>query len=113
MAETVGVSLKDMKLSYDDDSKNIHIQVAVKKLKPNAQVSVREAYEKEIKFMSRLRDKNIVCLLAICTSGSPFIVMEYMENGDLNQYLQKYELATSDSSTIQAKVRSTVMEEMV
>jgi len=50
--------------------------------------------------MSRLRDENIVCLLAICTSGSPFIVMEYMENGDLNQYLQKYEIATSDSSTI-------------
>ena len=100
LAETVGVSLKDMKLSYDDNSKNIHIQVAVKKLKPNAQVSVREAFEKEIKFMSRLRDENIVCLLAICTSGSPFIVMEYMENGDLNQYLQKYELATSDSSVI-------------
>jgi len=100
LAETVGVSLKDMKLSYDDDNKNIHIQVAVKKLKPDAQLSVREAFGKEIKFMSRLRDENIVCLLAICTSGSPFIVMEYMENGDLNQYLQKYELATSDSSTI-------------
>ena len=100
LAETVGVSLKDMKRSYDDDSKNVRIQVAVKKLKPNAQLSVREAFGKEIKFMSRLKDENIVCLLAICTSGSPFIVMEYMENGDLNQYLQKYELATSDSSVI-------------
>jgi len=97
LAETVGVSLKDMKLSHDNDNKNIHIQVAVKKLKPDAQLSVREAFGKEIKFMSRLRDENIVCLLAICTSGSPFIVMEYMENGDLNQYLQKHELATSDS----------------
>ena len=99
LAETVGVSLKDIKMG-DDDSKDIHIQVAVKKLKPKAQSSVRESFEKEIKFMSRLKDENIVCLLAICTSGSPFIVMEYMENGDLNQYLQKYELATSDSSTI-------------
>ena len=99
LAETVGVSLKDIKMGHDD-SKNIHIQVAVKKLKSKAQSSVRESFEKEIKFMSRLKDENIVCLLAICTSGSPFIVMEYMENGDLNQYLQKYELATSDSSVI-------------
>ena len=97
LAETVGVSLKDMKRSHDNDSKNVRIQVAVKKLKPNAQVSVREAFGKEIKFMSRLKNENIVCLLAICTSGSPFIVMEYMENGDLNQYLQKYELASLDS----------------
>jgi len=97
LAETVGVSLKDMKLSHDDDNKNIHIQVAVKKLKPNAQLSVREAFGKEVKFMSRLRDENIVCLLAICTSGSPFIVMEYMENGDLNQYLQNYELPKKKS----------------
>ena len=100
LAETVGVSLKNMKLSHHDDNKNVRIQVAVKKLKLNAQRSVRESFEKEIKFMSRLKDENIVCLLTICTSGSPFIVMEYMENGDLNQYLQKYELATSDSSVI-------------
>ena len=100
LAETVGVSLKDFKLSQDDNKKNVHIQVAVKKLKPRAKSSVREAFEKEIKFMSRLKDDNIVRLLAVCSSESPFIVMEYMENGDLNQYLQKFELATPDSSVI-------------
>ena len=97
LAETIGVSLKDFKLSQDDD-KNVHIQVAVKKLKPQVNSSVREVFEKEIKFMSRLKDDNIVCLLAICTSDVPFIVMEYMENGDLNQYLKKYRLAISDFS---------------
>ena len=100
LAETIGVSLKDLKFSQDDNKKNVHIQVAVKKLKPRAKSSVREAFEKEIKFMSRLKDDNIVRLLAVCSSDSPFIVMEYMENGDLNQYLQKFELATSDSSVI-------------
>ena len=97
LAETIGVSLKDFKLSQDDD-KDVHIQVAVKKLKPQVNSSVREVFEKEIKFMSRLKDDNIVCLLAICTSDVPFIVMEYMENGDLNQYLKKYRLAISDFS---------------
>ena len=100
LAETVGVSLKSMKLSHHDDNKNVHVQVAVKKLKLNAQRSVRESFEKEIKFMARLKDENIVCLLTMCISGSSFIVMEYMENGDLKHYLQKYELATSDSSVI-------------
>ena len=98
LAETIGVSLKDLKLSQDDDNKNVHIQVAVKKLKPQADASVRKTFEKEIKFVSRLKNDNIVCLLAICTSDVPFIVMEYMENGDLNQYLQNYQLAISDFS---------------
>ena len=99
LAETIGVSLKDMKLSQTDDNKSVRIQVAIKKLKLLAKNPVREAFEKEIKFMSRLKDDNIVRLLAICTSNTPFIVMEYMENGDLNQYLQKHDLAPSEGPT--------------
>ena len=41
--------------------------------------------------MSRLKDDNVIKLLGICTTGTPFIMMEYMENGDLNNYLQKFE----------------------
>ena len=96
LAETIGVSLKDMKLSQTDDDKSVRVQVAVKKLKPLAKNPVREAFEKEIKFMSRLKDDNIVRLLAICTTNTPCIIMEYMENGDLNQYLQKHDLAPSE-----------------
>ena len=99
LAETIGVSLKDMKLSQTDVDKSVRIQVAVKKLKLHAKNPVREAFEKEIKFMSRLKDDNIVRLLAICTTDTPFIVMEYMENGDLNQYLQKHDLAPSAGPT--------------
>ena len=99
LAETIGVSLKDMKLSQTDVDKSVHIQVAIKKQKPLSKSSVREAFEKEVKFMSRLRDDNIVRLLAICTTDTPFIVMEYMENGDLNQYLHKHDLAPSAGPT--------------
>lgn len=48
------------------------------------------AFEKEIKFMSRLNNDNVIRLLGICNKGMPFIMMEYMENGDLQSYLQKH-----------------------
>ena len=44
--------------------------------------------------MSRLKDDNVVRLLGICTTGTPFIMMEYMENGDLNNYLQQFGFTT-------------------
>lgn len=38
--------------------------------------------------MSRLRDPNIVRLLAVCVDRDPLcMITEYMENGDLNQFL--------------------------
>ena len=92
LAETIGLSLNDLKLSTSNDDKSISILVALKKLKPNAERSVKEAFAKEIKFMSRLNNDNVVRLLGICSSGDPFIIMEYMENGDLNQYLRKFEI---------------------
>ena len=95
LAKTVGVSLKDLKLSESNNDRSIGILVAMKKLKPRAEPLIKEAFEKEIKFMSRLRNDNVVSLLAICSSVSPFILMEYMENGDLNQYLRKHEIALS------------------
>ena len=97
LAETVGLSLKDLKLSDSNDDKSISILVALKKLKPNPEEELKEAFEKEIKFMSRLDHDNVVRLLGICSSGSPFILMEYMENGDLNQYLYKFEMAPLES----------------
>ena len=97
LAETVGLSLKDLKLSDSNDDKSISILVALKKLKPNAERPVKEAFEKEIKFMSRLKNDNVVRLLGICLSGNPFILMEYMENGDLHQYLKKFEIAPLES----------------
>ena len=60
------------------------MKVAVKTLKSSPTEDVQKAFEKEIKFMSHLKDDNVIRLLGICTTGKPFIMMEYMENGDLN-----------------------------
>ena len=48
--------------------------------------------------MSRLDDRNVIRILGVCYEDTPFIMMEYMEKGDLNHYLQKFKvLSTSDS----------------
>ena len=94
LAETVGLSEKDLKLG-DGTDKSARMLVAVKKLKDQADSSMKESFEKEIKFMSGLSDDNIVRLLAVCSEEPKFIVIEYMENGDLFQFLNAHELATS------------------
>ena len=97
LAETVGLSAKDLRLSESDDDKNKSTLVGVKKLKPGAPNATKEAFEKEVDFMSRLTDKNIIRILGVCYEDTPFIMMEYMEKGDLNQYLQKFKIHTTDS----------------
>ena len=96
LAETLGLSMRDLKLGESTD-KSASIKVAVKRLKHDADKTVKEAFEKEIKFMARLNHMNVIRMLAICPSGHPFILMEYMEFGDLNQYLQRFEIAPPGS----------------
>ena len=92
LADTVGLSLKDLNLSDHDDDKSVSIRVAVKKLKMNASESTKEAFEKEYRFMSRLDHPNVIRMLGVCaTDPSQFIMMEYMERGDLAGYLEEYE----------------------
>ena len=90
LAATNGLSLKDMRLSKTDNNRDISILVAVKKLKSNASKPQREAFDKEVKFMSRLKHPNVVYFLGVCYDDPAFIMMEYMEEGDLNQFLQRY-----------------------
>ena len=98
LAETVGLSAKDLRLSESDDDKSKSTLVAVKKLKSSAPNATTETFEKEVNFMSRLTDKNVIRILGVCYEDTPFIMMEYMEKGDLNQYLQKFKtLSTTDS----------------
>ncbi|XP_029687524.1 discoidin domain-containing receptor 2-like isoform X1 [Takifugu rubripes] len=62
--------------------------VAVKMLREDANKNARNDFLKEIRIMSRLRDPNIVRLLAVCVDTDPLcMITEYMENGDLNQFL--------------------------
>ena len=98
LAETVGLSAKDLRLSESDDDKSKSTLVAVKKLKSDASTATKVAFEKEVNFMSKLTDRNVIRILGVCYEDTPFIMMEYMEKGDLNQYLQKFKtLSTTDS----------------
>ena len=98
LAETVGLSRKDLNLTSCNVDTSLPILVAIKKLKPDADREVQEAFEKETRIMSHLNHENIVRLLGVCSVGDAFIVMEYMENGDLNQYLRKHRLVPPHSS---------------
>jgi len=66
LAETVGLSPKDLRLSESDDDKSKSNFVAVKKLKPNAPKNMKENFEKEVEFMSRLDNRNIIRMLGVC-----------------------------------------------
>ena len=98
LAETVGLSPKELRVCESDEDKSKSTLVAVKKLKSDAPNVAKEAFEKEVNFMSRLSDKNVIRILGVCYEETPFIMMEYMENGDLNRYLRKFQvLGTTDS----------------
>ena len=104
LAETVGLSAKDLRLSESDDDKSKSTLVAVKKLKSDAPSTTKEAFEKEVNFMSRLTDRNFIRILGVCYEDTPFIMMEYMEKGDLNQYLQKFRTLSTTDSEPQGKI---------
>ena len=90
MASTRDVSLKSMRLSKTDDKKSVSVTVAVKKLWPNPSEAEREAFEKEAQFMSQIKHPNVLHLLGVSHQHTAFIMMEYTERGDLNQFLQQF-----------------------
>ena len=101
LAETKDLSLKQMRLSKTDDNRNVRVTAAVKKLGPNPSESQREAFEEEVRFMSQIKHPNVLRLLGVCHLHPAFIMMEYTEQGDLNQFLQQFSeiVATAFSET--------------
>ncbi|KAJ6654670.1 hypothetical protein lerEdw1_006692 [Lerista edwardsae] len=76
------------------------VLVAVKMLRADANKNARNDFLKEIKIMSRLKDPNIIRLLAVCITDDPLcMITEYMENGDLNQFLSRQEPQSSPESS--------------
>ena len=53
--------------------------------------------------MSQIKHPNVLRLLGVCHQHTAFIMMEYTERGDLNQFLQQFTeiVATSSSSESQ------------
>ena len=100
LADTNGLSLKRMKLSKTDNNQNISIIVAVKKLKPNPSSSEKETFNKEVNLTAHLKHPNTLCFLGVCYQDPAFIMMEYTQEGDLNQFLQLHsEIVTSAFSS--------------
>merc|ERR1712176_1065033 len=64
-------------------------QVAVKTIKPaRMDKQAITEFEKEVSIMTTLQHENIVNLVGLCTETMPlYIIMEYMENGPLNDFL--------------------------
>ena len=97
LAHTVDLSLKDIGLSNSSATEGISILVAVKTLKNDCETETKESFERELKFLGRLKHENVVRLMGVCQTGNSFIMLEYMENGDLSQYLQDKELTTQET----------------
>ena len=112
LAETVGLSAKDLRWSESDDDKSKSMLVAVKKLKSGAPSTTKEAFEKEVSFMSRLSDRNVIRILGVCYEDTPFIMMEYMDKGDLNQYLQKFKVVNTTDSEPQDLITTSTLVHM-
>ena len=112
LAETVGLSAKDLRLSESDHDKSKSMLVAVKKLKSDAPNATKEAFQKEVNFMSRLTDRNVICILGVCYEDTPFIMMEYMEKGDLNQYLQKFKTLSATDLEPQGQITTSTLVHM-
>ncbi len=91
LGETVGLSEKDLKIGSSNDRTKT-LEVAVKVLRPNPPHGEKVAFEREVKYMSHFKHENVVRLLAVCWEGQQFILMEYMRHGDLQNFLQQYDL---------------------
>lgn len=69
---------------------DVELLVAVKTLKEGSSSEAKEDFFKEVALMSLLQHENIVELLAVSTEEEPYgMIFEFMELGDLNQYLRK------------------------
>ena len=109
LAATQGLSLKDMRLSKTDDNRDASILVAVKKLIDHPSKAQRESFIKESKFMSSLNHQNVVRLIGVCYDEPAFMMMEYMEEGDLNEFLQRYsEIVETPSNNTQISTSTVV-----
>ena len=98
LAETSGINPAKLE---NTESK---LLAAIKTLKGDYSPYMKQEFEKEIKFMSRLNNGNVVKLLGICIKGTPFIMMEYMGNGDLNMFLKQHYLAETGKDIAKATI---------
>ncbi|XP_022657021.1 tyrosine-protein kinase transmembrane receptor Ror-like isoform X3 [Varroa destructor] len=77
---------------------NGELPVAVKTLKENASQKVQDDFHREAGLMADLHHPNIVCLVGVVTRQEPMcLLFEYMEHGDLHEYLIAHSPTRADS----------------
>ncbi|XP_053312046.1 receptor-type tyrosine-protein kinase FLT3 [Spea bombifrons] len=76
--------------AYGITKPGVSLQVAVKMLKENPDVSEKEALMSELKMMTQIgHHQNIVNLLGACTASGPiYLIFEFCCHGDLLNYLK-------------------------
>ncbi|KAL6424961.1 hypothetical protein ACFW04_009357 [Cataglyphis niger] len=83
----------------------LEIPAAIKMLRKNASPQNKKQFLEEAKIMNHFRHKHVLRLLAVCLDQeSPLIVLEFMEIGDLLQYLrdnQKFQPSDSHALRLQ------------
>ena len=63
--------------------------VAIKTLKDNCLEDLRKDFDREAELLTSLHHPNIVTFYGISADTQPFMmIFEYMENGDLNNFLR-------------------------
>lgn len=88
LGHTTGLSIKQLGFNNSTINEATNVVFVIKTLKDNSDQDTIEAFKKEVKFMGRLHHENVISLVAACLVEKPFMILEYMENGDLSQYLQ-------------------------
>ena len=77
--------------SYGQLSPVTNKVVAAKFLSIDAGDQERSEFMKEVRLLAGLEDDNISRVLGVCETRLPFfVVMEYLEHGDLNKFLRTH-----------------------
>nr|CAD7404497.1 unnamed protein product [Timema poppensis] len=93
--------------SFDIVSSSDCSLVIVKYLRIGASESARIDFQREVRSLARLQDPNIVRVLGACLDKEPqCMVVEFMEYGDLNQFLQEHIAETASTLPQNAKMLS-------
>ncbi|XP_050425445.1 discoidin domain-containing receptor 2 [Adelges cooleyi] len=70
--------------------------VTVKSLRKGVSESTKHDFYDEVESLWKIRDPNITKVLGCCLSEEPFcIINEFMQHGDLNQFLQEHVAVTA------------------
>lgn len=58
----------------------------------------RQDFLRDVRILAALEDANLARVLGLCSREEPLsVVLEYLEHGDLTQFLRAHQLAADDA----------------